>query len=56
VTLSLANPLLLFAALADGSGGVSASPIVPAGLGGLTVWLQAVGFGEATPVVKRTIL
>lgn len=55
VTLGLANPFLLASGLADGSGSYSVGLPVPAGIGGLTVWFQAVQMSGATPVVKRTI-
>lgn len=55
VTLGLANPFLLVSGLADGAGSYAAALPVPAGIGGLTVWFQAVQMSGATPVVKRTI-
>jgi hypothetical protein len=55
VTLGLANPFLLVYGAADGAGSYSVDIPVPAGIGGLTVWFQAVQMSGATPVVKRTI-
>ena len=55
VTLGLANPYLLVSGLADAAGSYSVGLQVPAGISGLTVWLQAVQMSGATPVVKRTI-
>jgi hypothetical protein len=55
VELGVASPFLLFFAPAGGAGTLQQTLTVPPGITGLTLWLQSVEAGAASPVLKRTV-